>query len=228
MSHVRFFIPPLSWSLVLAVPGAGRCFHLALDDASFDHLAKAFFVDADAAPGSLATDPILSSTTLDGLYRAHQPWLLGWLKRRLGCPHRAEDLAQDTFERIISRRDDVFFGEIRALLTTIAKGLVVDHRRRAALERAYLDALAALPEPTAPSPEARLLILEALVELDHLLDGLPERVRQAFLLSQLDGQSYPQIAALLGVSVSSVQQYMTRAFRVCYAARHSSGHTPAE
>jgi RNA polymerase sigma-70 factor (ECF subfamily) len=50
------------------------------------------------------------------------------------------------------------------------------------------------------------------------LDGLPPKARSAFLLSQLDGLTYPEIAQRLEVSLSSVQQYMVRAMTACYAA----------
>lgn len=63
------------------------------------------------------------------------------------------------------------------------------------------------------------MLFDALLAVDRLLDGLPAKVRQAFLLSQVDGWPYAQIAAELSVSLSSVQQYMTRAFSACYAAR---------
>ncbi|SDI93890.1 Sigma-70, region 4 [Pseudomonas delhiensis] len=49
----------------------------------------------------------------------------------------------------------------------------------------------------------------------RLLDGLRPKVRSAFLLSQPDGLTYPQIAGQLGVSLSSVQQYMAQAFAHC-------------
>jgi len=67
---------------------------------------------------------------------------------------------------------------------------VVDHWRRLEIERAYLEALAWQPEALAPSPEERALVLEALLEIEALLAALPEKVRQAFLLAQLDGLSY--------------------------------------
>jgi len=71
-----------------------------------------------------------------------------------------------------------------------------------------------LPAPeVAPAPEARLLALEALQEIDAALDGLPDPVRTAFLLAQLEGLSYAEIAARLNVSASSVKQYLTRANR---------------
>lgn len=167
--------------------------------------ASAARTDAPAAP-------------VDGLYRDHRPWLFGWLRRRLGCEHRAEDLAQDVFLRVIQGRKAVRANEARALLTTIARGLVVDHQRHAALERAYLAYLAAIPEAYAPSPEEQAGQLQSLARLDRLLDGLPPKARSAFLLSQLDGLTYPEIARRLEVSLSSVQQYMVRAMTACYAA----------
>ncbi len=157
------------------------------------------------------------SHSVQGLYRSHHSWLLGWLRRRLNGGDHAPDLAHDTFIRVMTRYDRLQFNEPRALLTTIARGLVIDHYRHTALERAYLDALAALPVDEAPSPETRLLILETLKQVDRMLDGLPVKVRRAFLLSQIDGLTYAEIAAELGVSLSSVQQYMTRAYRSCYA-----------
>ncbi len=158
---------------------------------------------------------------VDELYRGHHSWLRGWLFKRLECHHQAADLAQDTFLRLLGRDTLNGLREPRAFLATVAKGLVVDHYRRLSLERAWLDSLAALPEPEAPSAEARVLVLETLVEIDRMLDGLKPKVRSAFLLSQLDGLTYPQIAEQLGISLSSVQQYMTQAFGHCYRVLYS-------
>jgi len=158
----------------------------------------------------------ISLPAIGELYEVNHSWLVGWLSRRLGCRHAAADLAQDTFARVLSARDSLYVTEARALLTTIAKGLMVDHIRRSTLETAYLDALALMPEAQEPSPEARMLVLETLIELDRMLDGLPPKVRRVFLLSQLDGLPYAEIAAREKISVSSVQKYMIRSYTACY------------
>jgi RNA polymerase sigma-70 factor (ECF subfamily) len=54
------------------------------------------------------------------------------------------------------------------------------------------------------------------MQIDAMLDRMPDNVRQAFMLSQFEGLSYAQIAERLGVTVSSVQKYMTRAIVACY------------
>ncbi|KAG1251174.1 hypothetical protein G6F68_012414 [Rhizopus microsporus] len=48
-----------------------------------------------------------------------------------------------------------------------------------------------------------------------MLHGLGDKVRRAFLMSQLEGASYADSAAKLGVTVSSVKKYMARATEHC-------------
>lgn len=168
------------------------------------------------------------TAAVHALYVDHHAWLFGWLRRRLRCPDRAADLAQDTFARLLTARHPAEHGEPpslrepRAFLTIIANGLVVDHFRRSALERAYLEELAAQPPAAQPSPEAQALLLETLREVDRLLNGLFYRARAAFLLDRVDGLPQAQIAAQLGVSVRRVRQYLAQAMRQCYHAAY--GH----
>ena len=51
--------------------------------------------------------------------------------------------------------------------------------------------------------------------IDAMLDALPPIVRTTFLLSQLDGMAYGDIAVHLKVSLTSVKRYMAQAFRQC-------------
>ncbi|MCV2218540.1 sigma-70 family RNA polymerase sigma factor [Thauera sp. Sel9] len=158
------------------------------------------------------------------LYNEHHRWLLGWLRHKLGCQQQAADLAQDTFLRILGSRREPLSGvrEPRAYLTTIAHGLVIDHYRRRELERAWLESLAGEEAAMAPSPEQRQLVLEALMEVDRLLDGLSAKARAAWLYNRLDGLTHAEIAARLGVSVPRVRQYLTKVARQCYELRYGT------
>lgn len=158
------------------------------------------------------------SPTVEILYSNHHGWLERWLRRRLGDAFTAADLAQDTFVSVIADGSASQIQEPRPFLATIARRLVAHHYRRRVLEEAYLEDLAALPEALAPSPEIQHLALEALRELDRALDGLPPKVKEAFLLVHIEGLSYTAIAERLSVSSSSVKQYLTRAHRHCLFA----------
>jgi RNA polymerase sigma-70 factor (ECF subfamily) len=148
-------------------------------------------------------------------YADHHGWLLACLRRKLGCVHSAADLAQDTFVRVLAREVTCDLREPRAFLTTVAHGLMVNHLRRRALEQAYLEALAAQGEALMPSPETRAMVIETLLQIDAMLAGLPAKARQAFLLSQLEGLRYAEIAQRLGVSLSMVKKYMLQAVTHC-------------
>ena len=155
---------------------------------------------------------------IDQLYSDHSGWLRGWLRRRMDCAHSAEDLTQDTFMRLLCARDRAGLSglrEPRAYLSTVAGRLLVNHYRRLSLERTYREALALMPEEQAPSPEWRLDLLETLQAVDAMLDRLPQAVRTAFLMAQLEGLTYAVIADHLGVSERTVKRYMARALEEC-------------
>lgn len=156
------------------------------------------------------------------LYSDHHCWLQGWLRKKLGNAFDAADLAHDTFVRVLGKpRELDVLREPRAWLTSIAHGLVVDHVRRQEVERAYCEIIANLPEPEIFSPEHRMMLLETLLCIDKLLDGLNPKSRSAFLMSRLEDMTYPEIAVQLGVSLSSVEKYMATAVRHCYEVRRA-------
>jgi len=152
---------------------------------------------------------------VQSLYETHHQWLCGWLRQRLGCIDNAADLAQDTFIRVITQRKATELREPRAYLSTIARSLMIDMFRRRYLEQAYLETLALSPEPLDISPETRALIIETLMEIDRMLDGLGGRTREIFLLAQLDGLSYVEIGRRLNISVNTVKKHAVRALTHC-------------
>lgn len=168
--------------------------------------------------GACGVSSLSPSHTVEVLYHDHHHWLTGWLRRKLGCPESAADLAHDTFIRVLTAREAPTLIEPRAFLTTVAKRVLFNFYRRQDLERAYLDALAQMPEHVAPSEEERAIILQTLIELDQLLDGLPVQVKRAFLLAQLDGLTYAQIGAELGISIATVKRHLNKAAMRCYFA----------
>ncbi len=152
------------------------------------------------------------------LYVEHHSWLQGWLCQRVWCRSDAADLAQDTFVRLLrpaSAPREPDLRQPRAYLATIARRLMLNLHRRRSVEEAWLHTLAQLPEALAPSVEEQWLIREALQALDTMLHGLPSAVRRAFLLSQLEGHTYVEIAEMLNVTVRTVQRYLTQAMEQC-------------
>ncbi|MFK3774256.1 sigma-70 family RNA polymerase sigma factor [Pseudomonas sp. NPDC089406] len=158
-----------------------------------------------------------STRKLGFFFSDHHRWLLQHIHKRLRNRADAEDTAAEAFCQMLGAKvDPDSIQQPRAYLSTIARRLIFDRHRRRQLEQAYLERLALLPEPVAPSAEEQLLLIEALVTIDQVLDGLPAIVKAAFLYSQLDGMSYVQIGARLHICERTVSRYMKQALRQCY------------
>lgn len=169
-----------------------------------------------AVPTRMSSSLSTLNNDIADLYVAHRGWLQLWMRRRLGCSHSAADLVHDTFLRLLGRDEPLVLLEPRAFLTTVAQRVLSNHRRREQIERAYLDALAQMPESFAPSVETRAIVLETLYEIDKLLDGLPVPVKRAFLMAQLEGATQADIAAALDISIATVKRHLTRAGAQCF------------
>lgn len=167
---------------------------------------------------SIALPPAAASLdeSVRSLYVAHHGWLQGWLRQRLGNRDEAADLAHDTFVNVITAGVAARIQEPRPFLATVARRLLIQQHRHRLLERAYLDTLAALPEALAPAPEQRLIALQSLQALDQVLDGLPGRAREVFLLAQLEGLPHAQIAARLGISAATLKRDLSLALGRCF------------
>ncbi|MDQ8020818.1 MAG: sigma-70 family RNA polymerase sigma factor [Moraxellaceae bacterium] len=152
------------------------------------------------------------------MYSNHHGWLYGWLRRKLGCPHRAADVAQNTFLRVLAARDALCGVEQpRAWLTTTATRLIIDEERRRQIEQAYLAELALWAQDCEgyPSPEQMLVALQALEQLSAVLEAVPCNARIAFVRHYLDGETHATVAAELGVSTKMVQKYLARVLLEC-------------
>lgn len=156
---------------------------------------------------------------LQQLYVENKRWLSHWFQRHLACAYQAEDLAQNTFIRVLRSSHNLQIDEPRAFLTTLAKRELYSFWRRKDIERAYLESLLYLPHATTPSEEELMVIRSALEEIDILLSGLPAKVKQAFLLNRLDGLTYKEIAKEMGFSLATIERYMRQAFIHCYHAQ---------
>ncbi|HEA16690.1 hypothetical protein LCGC14_1195520 [marine sediment metagenome] len=163
------------------------------------------------------TSTTANSVGFNALYQEHHEWLVRWIARRTYNNDNAQDLAQDTFMRLLNKPS--LYNEIRsprAWLTKVAGNLVTDNIRRKVLEENYLLFLESMPEAAYFSPEEQLQLLSLLEQIDKLLSGLRAIEKTAFLMVRLDGLSYKAVAKQLKVSLSSIEKYMAKAMLECY------------
>ncbi|UDI79463.1 RNA polymerase sigma factor [Xanthomonas citri pv. mangiferaeindicae] len=148
--------------------------------------------------------------------------LFAYMRRRLRDPNTADDLTQETLLRLLAYRDAPDIGDYALLMYRIAHNVVLEHwrtrHRRHANAHVALDLIAPLAADGAHVDQ----IADARRILQHLhthtLPALPPRCRQAFILNRIDGLTYPQVAAAMGISIKMVEKHISRALAACRAA----------
>lgn len=150
------------------------------------------------------------------IYRQDRPWLMGRLYQHLRNREDAEDIAGETFVQLIQSPSIAGIREPRAMLGTIAKRLIWKLWRRRELERAWLESQLIHADQHAPSAQEQVEILQALHQMDRILQDLPVNARAAFLYRHVDGLQHADIAQQLGVTERTVRNYLAQALRRCY------------
>ena len=148
-----------------------------------------------------------TETAFAELYERHADRILGFCRRRLRSRQEAEDAVQETFVSALRalQRGTVPVCEA-AWLYKIAENVCVGvYRSAARREGSDSERLAECA--------ARGRDEETLFGLEAALSGLPPNQRRAFVLRELRGLSYREIAIQLGVSVASVETLVYRARR---------------
>lgn len=143
-----------------------------------------------------------------------RPRLFGIAYRMLGTVQDAEDLVQETYLRW-AQADTAAVTAPEGWLVAVVTRLAIDRLRRAAVEReAYAGPW--LPEPVATADWARPdrateLASDLSMAFLVLLERLAPDERAAFLLREVFGRDYQDIALALGRSEAACRQMVHRA-----------------
>ena len=118
-------------------------------------------------------------------------------------PALLDDAAQEVF-LVVHRRWDDYDGRraFRNWLVGIVRRVASTYRRAGRRRRARIQQL---PQPAPPtSVELRLVQREELEQIDAFIARLGSRHREAFVLSELEGMTAPEIAEIVGVKLNTV------------------------
>jgi RNA polymerase sigma-70 factor (ECF subfamily) len=155
----------------------------------------------------------VASVGMEGLKKIRR-LLVRRLIRRGATPDDAEDAIQQAFVRLYAHEKKQPIRNPSALLVDLLNKVRVerwrrDRRHHALFVQEPLEDLD-LPDFT-PSPEDYAQADQRLHRIKRRLAALSPRTQQVFFLHRLEGLTYPQIAAAVGVSISAVEKHIARA-----------------
>jgi RNA polymerase sigma factor (sigma-70 family) len=138
--------------------------------------------------------------------------LFGFIKRRVRNESDAEDIVQDVFYQLaMSYSVTEPIEQLTAWLFHVARNKIIDWYRRRRVDTVPLEASDDVPMTPEqmifdPGQDPDKLYGQSVVwsELSEALDDLPEEQREVFVLHELEGHSFKEIAALTGVPLNTL------------------------
>ena len=175
-----------------------------------------------------ATGDRAAMPSWDELVRQHADRVYRLAYRLSGSQHDAEDLTQETFIRVFRSLQNYQPGTFEGWLHRITTNLFLDMVRRRARIR-----MEALPEDydrvpsEQPNPEQIYHDARLGPDLQAALDSLPPEFRAAVVLCDIEGLSYEEIGATLGVKLGTVRSRIHRGRQALreHLDAHSDGGT---
>jgi RNA polymerase sigma factor (sigma-70 family) len=152
---------------------------------------------------------------VERLFREHNEALIRFLRGRVGSHNEALEVAQEAYVRLLSLDQPGAVSYLRAFLFKTAANIAIDRRRR----HQNYDRVAGrqlFTELTENrTPERQLSGEQTLRHLGILIEAMPAKCRESFVMNQIQGLDAATIAAQLGITDSMVRKYVVRALLHC-------------
>jgi RNA polymerase sigma-70 factor (ECF subfamily) len=166
-----------------------------------------------AVPGQRQAAPAADWTppSWDEVVRLHSARVYRLAYRLTGNKAEAEDLTQDVFVRVFRSLADYTPGTFEGWLHRITTNLFLDQVRRKArirFEALPDDAERVAGREASPAQQVDDAMFDP--DVQAALDSLPPDFRAAVILCDIEGLSYDEIAAALGIKLGTVRSRIHR------------------
>jgi len=124
----------------------------------------------------------------------------------------AQEILQDVFIRIWNNRQNIDPDKsFASYLYSVAKNLVRDFFRKADLDRKMQAALILQSTELYDHIESDVFLKETNALLQRAIDSLPLQRKRIYTLCKMEGKSYNEVAEILGITVSTVDNQLVKA-----------------
>lgn len=151
---------------------------------------------------------------IEEILKIYEKRIYAFFLKHIKMPATAEDLTQDVLMKIWIRRKSLEnIQNLDNYVFSMAKNHVIDHLRKAKTNRQYKDALQREIAVQQPLALDKIIYSDYKVILDKLLNDLPPRQKEIFLLSRMKGLSHDEIADQLNISTKTVRNHLFLAMK---------------
>ena len=153
-----------------------------------------------------------NAQALDYFYHQYSLRIYRKLLKMVKVETIAEELVQDVFVRIWDKRHQIDPDRsFRSYLFTIAQNLVYDLYRKVAREERLQEVIKEASSEIYMHVEEGVFLKETSEILNKAINNLPSQQKLVFTLCKLEGKSYEDASATLGISTSTINNHIVKA-----------------
>ncbi len=154
----------------------------------------------------------IDKATFETIFKTFFPGLCAFANKFTRDFDAAKDIVHDVFVNFWHKRDSIDAGKnIKSYLFTSVNNrclnYIRDHKKFDQNERE-------IPDGSSWENSDHLVQAELEEKINDILNELPEKCREVFLLNRYEGLKYKEIAEKLGISVKTVEAQMSKALRI--------------
>lgn len=150
----------------------------------------------------------------DILYKKYCKRVFKFAFSILKSPEESENLVQDVFLNLWENRLNVEKNSsIKSYVFTITYNSAVSIIRKKVRESEFVEYLKSLQEVGEESVDIALEYKELTDKLERILNELPQRQKEVYLMHRVEGLKYNEIAERLNISVNTIENHMSRALK---------------
>ena len=161
---------------------------------------------------------VYTQSSFEKIYKLYYPKMFAFAKNYIQANEDAENVVQDVFVVLWEKKDELELScTLTTYLFTLVKNRCLNYLRHKLIEEEFntqmkeelgfkLYALESL-EYSYPSEKELQSVLQ------RALDALPERCREVFIKSRIEGLKYKEISEELGISVNTVENHIVTALK---------------
>lgn len=149
------------------------------------------------------------SGAFETLFKRYHDDLYRYFHYRINDSELSSDFCQELFVKLWNYREKLSPGKsVKSLLFTMARNMLINHYRHKSIHSS------AFEEISYSHPEFDLAEhFDMETELKEIINTLPPKLREVFVLSRFDNMKYKEIASHLGISVKTVEARMSKALQ---------------
>ena len=151
-------------------------------------------------------------TSFEQFYKKHHPSLVAYAVYLIGSKEDAIELVNDVFVSVWKKRETLEIADsLKPYLFRAVKNRCINHHQKKVIP---LHDISDIDTESSIQTDQALHLKDRMQQVESILQLLPPKCKQVFMMSRIDELSYKEIAEFLDISIKTVENQMSKALKI--------------